>query len=95
MSKKAEEAAIKAYPISENSTSGVYTMDNNYWPRLNFIQGYEQAEKDLALTWEDIRTIVQILTQGDWYDFEISDKLWSKEFYEEILQQFKKQKEKE
>ena len=54
--------------------------------------GYEQAEKDLALTWEDIKTIVQILADSDWYDFEINGKLWSKEFYEEVLKRFKEAK---
>lgn len=44
------------------------------------------------LTWEDIKTIVQILTDSDWYDFEINGKLWSKEFYEEVLKRFKEAK---
>ena len=56
-------------------------------------KGYEQAEKDIALTWEDIKTIEQIIATSDWYDFEINGKLWSKEFYEEVLNRFNKSKE--
>lgn len=52
MSKRAEELALKVYPIStsylsESNGDG----DRNYPRRLAFIEGYEQAEKDLALTW--------------------------------------------
>lgn len=101
MSKRAEEATLKAYPEHLTQVWGplpggdIFTVDNNTIPRKAYKQGYEQAEKDLTLTWEDIKTIVQILTKDDWYDFEIADKLWSQEFYEEVLRRFKKQKEKE
>lgn len=40
------------------------------------------------LNWEDIKTIEQIIATSDWCDFEISGKLWSKEFYEEVLKRF-------
>lgn len=92
---------MKAYPEDDVIFYVVDTPDTKIPVTLfgreksGFILGYEQAEKDLALTWEDIRTIIQILTKGDWYDFEISDKLWSKEFYEEVLRRYKKQKEEE
>lgn len=49
----------------------------------------EEAAEELALTWEDIKTIEQIIATSDWYDFEINGKLWSKEFYEEVLTRFK------
>lgn len=78
---KAQEAAQKAFP------GQMFIHD-----RCVFRMGYEQAEKDLALTWEDIKTIVQILVDYDWYDFEINGKLWSKEFYEEVLKRFKEAK---
>ena len=65
----------------------------NRWNiNYDFKAGYEQAEKDLALTWEDIKTIEQIIATSDWYDFEINGKLWSKEFYEEVLKRFNEQK---
>ena len=65
-------------------------MEKQY--NLGFRRGYEAAEKDLALTWEDIKTIVQILDDSDWYDFEINGKLWSEEFYKEVLKRFKEAK---
>ena len=45
------------------------------------------------LTWEDVKRIVKILAEGDWYDFEIADKLWSQEFYEEVLKIFNNEQE--
>lgn len=92
---KAEERALAAYPpryakcIIFPETTGA---DFNTLKRETYQEGYEQAEKDLALTWEDIKTIVQILADSDWYDFEINGKLWSKEFYEEILKRFEEAK---
>ena len=89
---KAEEKALEAYPamiakcIIFPETKG---SDFNTGFRKAYQKGYEQAEKDLELTWEDIKTIEQIITTSDWYDFEINGKLWSKEFYEEVLKRFK------
>ena len=56
--------------------------------RSDVMYGYELAEKDLALTWEDMKTIFQIIATSDWYDFEINGKLWSQEFYEEVLKRY-------
>lgn len=94
MSKRAEEAALKAYPVHNvgDATLPYGEWDLNGVSRRGFQEGYETAEKDLALTWEDMKTIVQILAESDWYDFEISCKLWSKEFYEEVLKRFKEAK---
>ena len=58
MSKRAEEAAMKAYPIWVNKDSLVKGFDWNEEYRDVFIQGYEQAEQDLALTWEDVYLII-------------------------------------
>lgn len=88
---KAEERALVAYQprfakcVIFPETVGA---DFNTIKRKSYQEGYEQAEKDLALTWEDIKTIEQIIATSDWYDFEISGKLWSKEFYEEVLKRF-------
>ena len=49
---RAEEAALKAYPN--------ITVDINGSPRRFYIEGYEQAEKDLALTPDDIKLITKI-----------------------------------
>ncbi len=104
MSKRAEERALERFP--EQMTPLVYQdvidafggkteVDFNLLPRSYFQLGYEQAEQDLALTIEDVITIIQIVMTTDWYDFEINDKLWSKEFYEEVLTRFKQYKEKQ
>jgi hypothetical protein len=66
-------------------------------PALGFDEGsavvYHGKEIISILTWEDIKTIEQIIATSDWYDFEINGKLWSKEFYEEVLKRFNKSKE--
>ena len=93
---KAEVKALEKYPIEDGkmwtSAFGTFEFDRNYSERKAFQEGYEQAEKDLAMTWEDIKTIEQIIATSDWYDFEINGKLWSKEFYEEVLKRFKEAK---
>ena len=52
----------------------------------NYIEGYHQAEKDLELTWEDIKVIEKLLG----FDNIIES---PKEFYQEVLKRFKKMKE--
>lgn len=78
MSKRAEEAAM--------SYTG-YCRNEAY---KHFIKGYEKAEKDLALTWEDIRkicTLSVIVEMG--LGREVSDK----KHYEEVLKRFNEYKE--
>ena len=59
---RAEEKAMEAYPphsaLIQPARSGAYFADNHM--RDGFIKGYHEAEKDLALTWEDIDKIMQI-----------------------------------
>lgn len=58
--------------------------------RFCYIKGYHQAEKNLELTWEDLKTMVDI--SDDVYakcDVEMFDE---KEYYQEILNRFNKQK---
>lgn len=87
---KAEERALEAYPIRIDPTA--CDCDLNEEARGIYQFGYKQAEKDLALTWEDIKTIEEIIATSDWYDFEINGNFWSKEFYEEVLKRFKEAK---
>jgi hypothetical protein len=58
---KAEEKSLKAYPQKiewvGNQWDGA-PFDVNSESRVAYKQGYHQAEKDLALTWEDIDWIV-------------------------------------
>ena len=55
---KAEERALEVYPRYEKYTTSQRLIVNDM--RDGFIQGYEQAEKDLALTPEDIKLITKI-----------------------------------
>ena len=52
-----------------------------------FIDGYEQAEKDLELTWEDVRDILNI------YE-EVIDMDSCEDIYGEVLKRFRDYKEK-
>lgn len=56
-----------------------------------FLYGYQQAEKDLALTIEDIEKIDNLLwnLSSKW-----SDKNDNAGYFQEVLNQFNKQKEK-
>ena len=49
-------------------------------------EGYHQAEKDMELTWEDIRVIEKLLG----FDNIIES---PKEFYQEVLKRFKEQRD--
>ena len=54
-----------------------------------FIEGYLQAEKDLELTWEDIKKLGELMSTK-----RINDGLFDKEDYEEVLKRFENFKEK-
>ena len=92
MSKRAEQRALGAYPRPElHGNSNIhYDLDNNR--REGFIEGYEQAEKDLALTWEDVAFITTCFC-------DLSSGMTLKEFtdsrkniYQEVLRRFNEQK---
>ena len=75
---RAEEAANKAYP-------GERCIDT--LTKIGFIEGYEQAEKDLALTPSDIEKIVDIT----FCIIKESSRFLNKEnFYGEVLKRFNK-----
>jgi len=87
---KAEDRALEAYP----STSHYWNAepDRNAEAREFYKQGYHQAEKDLELTWEDLKMIDEISDQV--YaecDVNVFDE---KEYYQEVLKRFKERKEK-
>lgn len=102
MSKRAEERALEFYPM--NMTPLVYQdlidqfggkteIDVNTYPRCLFQQGYEQAEKDLALTWEDMQKIHEIICGIDAELSALPYGLGYQEYWEEVLRRFKKAKE--
>lgn len=94
MSKRAKEAALEAWPVQLVRTNfDTHEFDENIQAREVYIQGYEQAEKDLALIWEDIKLICdidrdtnheEVLSEGDIPSNE--------EHYEEVLKRFNKQR---
>lgn len=54
MSKRAEKAALKAYPYNRAYSDNDVEYDGNFCNRIPYIEGYEQAEKDyikLAQLW--------------------------------------------
>ena len=83
---KAEDRAIEKYPIEMYEEVGWRCVDKNTHKRQYFIEGYHQAEKDLALTWEDMRDIYDLA-----YNLRFPHKK-QKEFFEEVLKRFKERK---
>lgn len=91
---KAEERAIEKYPKKiewvGNQWDGA-PFDVNGESRVAYKQGYEQAEKDLALTWEDINKI-EIIIKDVYRDYPHGIEV--KQFGVEVLNRFNKLKEK-
>ena len=93
MSKRAEEAALKTYPeLLSGSYFGPLPVDLNKVCREKYQEGYEQAEKNLALTWEDIEKITDI-HRNVLYD-NPKRIMGAKENYEDTLRKFNKWREK-
>lgn len=62
--------------------------------KVGFIEGYETAEKDLALTWEDIAKIdALILEANNEFAVDYSKEISREQFYTEVLDKFNKSKE--
>lgn len=93
---RSEEAALNAYPPT-------YTTGKRYAKRVQselvdthrpvraiFQQGYEQAEQDLALTWEDVSILITIyeagIENGDYRRHNEAE--WMKEYSQDILRKF-------
>ena len=57
---KAEERAFEVYPYNRAFTNNEEEYDGNFCNRIPYIEGYEQAEQDLALSWEDMLEIFRI-----------------------------------
>ena len=84
---KAEDRALEAYPIviSQHSDN-CKEYDSNESDRLTFIEGYHQAEKDLELTWEDIREIYCTTLNLREH---LGASVFGEPLYQEVLKQFK------
>ena len=86
---RAKEEALKAYP--PQSIAANYDTINR---RDAFEYGYLKAEKDLELTWEDIRELQVIFAEVD-VDIEICKtdiKAETLGYYQEVLKRFKERK---
>lgn len=88
MSKRAEQRALEAYP-NESFVSEEYAD----MCRSFFIEGYEQAEKDLALTCEDVKLLDFYATECQVEESKGREFNSSQEFFEEVLQRFNAIKE--
>ena len=77
-----------------NSHGGSITEEVAYGRgfKAGFIEGYEQAEKDLALTWEDIQLLDHFVLELVREEKERKDWGDGKEFYTEVLKRFKEAK---
>ena len=78
---KAEEKALEKYSIL-NTELG----DINSLPRISFIEGYHQAEKDLELSWEDIK---EICVQSVLVEVDLGGLVSDERHYTEVLKRFK------
>lgn len=85
---KAEERALEAFPLKiDGDSRGSY--DLNVVKRIVYQQGYEQAEKDLELTWEDISMLRQIMFN---YNRQVRDEMPipnNEDYCKEVLKRFK------
>ena len=79
----AEERALEAYPPTSHYWNA--EPDRNAEAREFYKQGYQQAEKDLELTVDDIMKIDALLIE-----------MWNQSGnkYQEVLKRFKERKEK-
>ena len=94
---KAEKRSLEAYPKETRDITG-FVVDIGYpqYKRDIYIEGYHQAEKDLELTWEDIRELYIIFAEVD-VEIELCKadiKAETIGYYEEILKRFKERKRK-
>lgn len=82
---KAVLKAYEAYPLTESNR---YNHGMNA-KRVGYQQGYEQAEKDLELTWEDVSLLKSILFD---VEHECFTNFSYEEFCREVLKRFKEQR---
>lgn len=92
---KAEERAFERCPKSDYAINEM----RNERKRAIFIEGYHQAEKDLELSWEDVKLLQNISSEVfaevahgsvDYYQIYPTEQ----SFIEEVLKRFKERKEK-
>ena len=92
---KAEERALEKYPqkIEWVGWDGA-PFDVNSESRVAYKQGYHQAEKDLELTWADMRELYIIFAEVD-TEIELCKtdiQAGTLGYYKEVLKRFKESK---
>ena len=83
---KAEDRAFEKYPDYRAMDGGYITQRNK---RMFFVEGYHQAEKDLELTWEDIK---EICVQSVLVEVDLGGLVSDERHYTEVLKRFKSKK---
>lgn len=78
MSKRAEERANQRYALKEITHENVKLHDE-------YVLAYSQAEKDLTLTWEDIRTICTLSVK---VEIDLGREISDQRHYGEVLKRF-------
>lgn len=91
---------MNAYPLPNfagmiGNDASIIASQSTFKAREYYIEGYERAEQDLALTWKNIKAIVTIadsmLTNTAWDAIDWPDE---QKYYEEVLRRFNEQREK-
>lgn len=97
---RAHKIAQERLPINEADRS---LEHQNQIKREIFCSGYYAAEKDFALTWEDLQTINDLFYKVDSenfaaWDYEVIEQdlpfPYGQKFYEEVLRRFREMKNK-
>ena len=84
------KASEKLHDYYGNAMLSVVQFDG-YDIKNAFIEGHHKAEKDLELTWEDVRRIYLIVNST--INDVGMDNLTDKSIYQEVLKRFKERKE--
>ena len=98
------EEAVKSQKVKDaaNDYCSAYYDWHNRAERIavtstfkqGYFEGYEQAEKDLALTWEDMEKISDLLVSCYFLWFRPKKDIMEQSFYEEVLRRFNEYKSK-
>lgn len=92
---KATERALEAYPPKyveqERHSKRVQSekVDTHQPIRTIYIKGYNQAEKDFELTWEDVR---EMCKQSVLVEIDLGGLVSDERHYTEVLKRFKERK---
>ena len=94
MSKRAEQARHYLLhehrsPLNDIMHQADLNAEKQYCNDIEnaYLAGYQQAEKDLALTWRDIKDIDEWISA-----IQTSDGLFGRDLYEEVLKRFNESK---